>query len=149
MLFPHKVWWWRMDISSPLSSIAVFDSLLCPSTSSLSSAIFRHLFWSPSHVCFLFYKSSLSQQDEVLQPSHLLQERVSFPLAVWSLLSCLWIWAYEINIGLITSGTKLLVLVLPEEFWPDCRALRWIKIMAGGCRITSFWNFLLSLMHNL
>lgn len=59
-LFSHKVWR-RTGIFSPLPSVLDFGSLLCPFTSSLSSAILRQLFWSPSCVCFLFYKSSLSQ----------------------------------------------------------------------------------------
>lgn len=55
--------------------------------------------------------------------------RRGFPsLWQYDLLSCLWIWAYEINIAFITSETKLLVLVLHEEFWPDFKPLRGLRL---------------------
>lgn len=37
-------------------------------------------------------------------------------------------WAYEINIGFVTSETKLLVLVLHEEFWSDFRPLKGLRL---------------------
>lgn len=69
--------------------------------------------------------------------------RRAFPsLCHYDLLSCLWIWAYEINIAFITSETKLLVLVLHEELWPDFKPLRGLRLWLEVAGYFLFWNFL-------
>lgn len=76
--------WRGVDIFHPLPSVLDFDSLLCLLSPSLSSAILRPGFGLPSRVCLLLCRSPQSQQDAELQPSHLLQESLSFPLPLWS-----------------------------------------------------------------
>lgn len=76
--------------------------------------------------------------------------RKGFP-SLWQndLLSCLWSWAYEINIGFVTSETKLLVLVLHEEFWPDFRPLKGLRLWLEVAGYFLFGIFFISVAQDL